>query len=79
MFRKVSEQRGLFHVKHMDFDVVVIGGGHAGAEAAQAAKAKGSKPKAVKTAKAPKISGGAIIRVAIVRLPSRLTIDSISN
>jgi tRNA uridine 5-carboxymethylaminomethyl modification enzyme len=34
---------GLFHVKHNDFDVVVIGGGHAGAEAAQAAWRMGAK------------------------------------
>lgn len=27
----------MFHVKHLDFDVVVIGGGHAGADAAHAA------------------------------------------
>jgi tRNA uridine 5-carboxymethylaminomethyl modification enzyme len=33
----------MFHVKHTDFDVVVIGGGHAGAEAAQAAWRMGAK------------------------------------
>ena len=27
----------MFHVKHLDFDVIVVGGGHAGAEAAHAA------------------------------------------
>ena len=34
---------GLFHVKQTDFDVVVIGGGHAGAEAAQAAWRMGAR------------------------------------
>jgi tRNA uridine 5-carboxymethylaminomethyl modification enzyme len=32
----------VFHVKHRDFDVVVIGGGHAGAEAAHAAARMGA-------------------------------------
>tara|TARA_B100001146_G_scaffold221894_1_gene233233 strand:+ start:1873 stop:3753 length:1881 start_codon:yes stop_codon:yes gene_type:complete len=31
----------MFHVKHLDFDVVVIGGGHAGADAAHAAARMG--------------------------------------
>jgi tRNA uridine 5-carboxymethylaminomethyl modification enzyme len=33
----------MFHVKHSDFDVIVIGGGHAGAEAAHAAARMGVK------------------------------------
>ena len=33
----------MFHVKHSDFDVVVIGGGHAGAEAAHASARRGAK------------------------------------
>jgi tRNA uridine 5-carboxymethylaminomethyl modification enzyme len=33
----------MFHVKHNDFDVIVIGGGHAGAEAAQAAWRMGTR------------------------------------
>ena len=33
----------MFHVKHSDFDVVVIGGGHAGAEAAHASARMGAK------------------------------------
>ncbi|NQW13252.1 MAG: tRNA uridine-5-carboxymethylaminomethyl(34) synthesis enzyme MnmG [Rhodobacter sp.] len=33
----------MFHVKHWDFDVVVIGGGHAGADAAHAAARLGAK------------------------------------
>ncbi|MBF9039497.1 tRNA uridine-5-carboxymethylaminomethyl(34) synthesis enzyme MnmG [Rhodobacterales bacterium LSUCC0387] len=33
----------MFHVKHHDFDVVVIGGGHAGAEAAHTAARTGAK------------------------------------
>ena len=32
----------MFHVKHRDFDVIVIGGGHAGAEAAAAAARSGA-------------------------------------
>lgn len=31
----------MFHVKHQDFDVIVVGGGHAGTEAAYAAHRKG--------------------------------------
>jgi tRNA uridine 5-carboxymethylaminomethyl modification enzyme len=31
----------VFHVKHLDFDVVVIGGGHAGSDAAHAAARRG--------------------------------------
>ena len=34
---------GVFHVKHCDFDVVVVGGGHAGTEAAHAAARVGTK------------------------------------
>lgn len=34
---------GVFHVKHFDFDVVVIGGGHAGSEAALAASRVGAR------------------------------------
>ncbi|MBT0957693.1 tRNA uridine-5-carboxymethylaminomethyl(34) synthesis enzyme MnmG [Alphaproteobacteria bacterium KMM 3653] len=33
----------MFHVKHQDFDVVVVGGGHAGAEAAHAAWRMGAR------------------------------------
>ncbi|MBD0864264.1 MAG: tRNA uridine-5-carboxymethylaminomethyl(34) synthesis enzyme MnmG [Rhodobacteraceae bacterium] len=33
----------MFHVKQMDFDIIVIGGGHAGAESAQAAARMGTK------------------------------------
>lgn len=33
----------MFHVKHRDFDVIVIGGGHAGTEAAQAAYRTGAR------------------------------------
>jgi len=33
----------VFHVKHRDFDVVVVGGGHAGCEAAHAAARMGSR------------------------------------
>ena len=33
----------MFHVKHFDFDVVVIGGGHAGADAAHASARIGAK------------------------------------
>ncbi|WP_204362824.1 tRNA uridine-5-carboxymethylaminomethyl(34) synthesis enzyme MnmG [Litorivita pollutaquae] len=33
----------MFHVKHFDFDVVVIGGGHAGTEAAHAAARMGAR------------------------------------
>jgi len=33
----------MFHVKHFDFDVVVIGGGHAGADAAHASARVGAK------------------------------------
>ncbi|MEM8730764.1 MAG: FAD-dependent oxidoreductase, partial [Pseudomonadota bacterium] len=33
----------MFHVKHRDFDVVVIGGGHAGCEAAIAAARMGAR------------------------------------
>ncbi|MBL4768435.1 MAG: tRNA uridine-5-carboxymethylaminomethyl(34) synthesis enzyme MnmG [Rhodobacteraceae bacterium] len=32
----------MFHVKHLDFDVIVIGGGHAGAEAAHASARLGA-------------------------------------
>jgi tRNA uridine 5-carboxymethylaminomethyl modification enzyme len=39
----VLENEGMFHVKHSDFDVIVIGGGHAGAEAAHAAARMGVK------------------------------------
>lgn len=34
---------GLFHVKHFDFDVIAVGGGHAGAEAAHAAARAGAR------------------------------------
>ncbi len=44
----------MFHVKHPDFDVVVIGGGHAGCEAAQAAWRMGAKT-ALITHKAEKL------------------------
>lgn len=37
----VWENNGLFHVKHDQFDVVVIGGGHAGCEAAHAVSRMG--------------------------------------
>ncbi len=33
----------MFHVKHSDFDIIVIGGGHAGIEAAAAASRAGSR------------------------------------
>ncbi|WP_417258536.1 tRNA uridine-5-carboxymethylaminomethyl(34) synthesis enzyme MnmG [Celeribacter sp.] len=33
----------MFHVKHLDFDVVVVGGGHAGCDAAAAAARTGAK------------------------------------
>ncbi|MFT4715436.1 MAG: tRNA uridine 5-carboxymethylaminomethyl modification enzyme, partial [Paracoccaceae bacterium] len=33
----------MFHVKHYDYDVVVIGGGHAGVEAAHAAARLGAR------------------------------------
>ncbi|MEM7722629.1 MAG: FAD-dependent oxidoreductase, partial [Pseudomonadota bacterium] len=33
----------MFHVKHRDFDVIVIGGGHAGSEAAYAAARAGAR------------------------------------
>jgi tRNA uridine 5-carboxymethylaminomethyl modification enzyme len=33
----------MFHVKHLDFDVVVIGGGHAGADAAHSAARLGAR------------------------------------
>jgi len=33
----------MFHVKHLDFDVVIIGGGHAGAEAAHASARLGAR------------------------------------
>ncbi|RKF13372.1 tRNA uridine-5-carboxymethylaminomethyl(34) synthesis enzyme MnmG [Roseovarius spongiae] len=33
----------MFHVKHRDFDVIVIGGGHAGADAAHAAARMGAR------------------------------------
>jgi len=39
--RAALASRELFHVKHTDFDVIVIGGGHAGCEAAHAAARMG--------------------------------------
>ncbi|HHI71192.1 MAG TPA: FAD-dependent oxidoreductase, partial [Rhodobacteraceae bacterium] len=33
----------MFHVKHQDFDVIVVGGGHAGADAAHAAARMGAR------------------------------------
>ncbi len=34
---------GVFHVKHRDFDVIVVGGGHAGTEASMAAHRMGAR------------------------------------
>ncbi len=36
-------ETGVFHVKHFDYDVLVIGGGHAGSDAALAAARMGAK------------------------------------
>ncbi len=35
--------QGVFHVKHTDFDVIVVGGGHAGSDAAAAAARAGAR------------------------------------
>nr|WP_247676688.1 tRNA uridine-5-carboxymethylaminomethyl(34) synthesis enzyme MnmG [Leisingera sp. HS039] len=37
------ESEGVFHVKHSKYDVIVVGGGHAGTEAAHAAARMGAK------------------------------------
>ncbi|MGJ8589223.1 MAG: tRNA uridine-5-carboxymethylaminomethyl(34) synthesis enzyme MnmG [Yoonia sp.] len=42
----------MFHVKHQDYDVIVIGGGHAGAEAAHAAARMGVRTALVTLTKA---------------------------